>query len=74
MFQKKNSDKIIRILLNNGYPLNNIIFIIINKKLYKKFEMLNSRVDNSNKNKNANETKRSKFFNYAFYYLHYRKS
>ncbi|KYN40760.1 hypothetical protein ALC56_04838 [Trachymyrmex septentrionalis] len=43
-FHKKNFDLIIKILLNNSYPLS-LIFSTIKKRLYKKFDLFN-RVDN----------------------------
>jgi len=42
-FHKKNFDLVIKILLNNGYPLN-LIFSTIKKRLYNKFDLFN-RVD-----------------------------
>ncbi|KYN14550.1 hypothetical protein ALC57_13247, partial [Trachymyrmex cornetzi] len=44
-FHKKNLDKIIKILLSNGYPLN-LIFSTINKRLHKKFCEWNSPQNN----------------------------
>jgi len=39
-FHKKNVDLVIKILLNNGYPLS-LIFSTIKKRLYKKFDLFN---------------------------------
>ncbi|KYQ51407.1 hypothetical protein ALC60_09486 [Trachymyrmex zeteki] len=47
-FYTKNLDKIIRILLNNGYPLN-LIFSTINKRLHKKFSNQNNQIVNNKK-------------------------
>ncbi|XP_018306455.1 uncharacterized protein [Mycetomoellerius zeteki] len=47
-FHRKNLDKIIRILLNNGYPLN-LIFSTINKRLHKKFSNHNNQIANNKK-------------------------
>ncbi|KYM95437.1 hypothetical protein ALC62_13865, partial [Cyphomyrmex costatus] len=55
-FHQLNFHKIIKILLNNGYPLD-LIFNTINKRIHKKLDLHNRITSTTNTNDNINKTK-----------------
>ena len=66
-FHKKNFDLVIKILLNNGYPLS-LIFSTITKRLYKKFDPFNC-ADNLLLINNWQPKKISIIKNFSVYHL-----
>lgn len=66
-FYQKNFEKIIEILLHNGYPLKIFNFFLpLIKDYITKLDQLSNNVDNNNKYNNIAETQRRRFFTILF--------